>query len=409
MTSANDHAPIIEAVLLFKNAAVAEHMLYSEFEGVLDHVSSLPEYADETVKGCFVHVNMDLQIEGLVFFCIDFDEKGYADRSWSIPLRRLMSNAGYGPDLGAGPIRLVCRTRCSMPELREELWDPSIQPGMNHFQILKMAILRNDLNINSHLALSSKSGGCIDVAIAPTENTQVPLMVESALGDQVVDLVNAVNTCERISEVPVLEEEQGSDAVNVTSPQVEPPVIEPEASGTSEMSGTSESTIEEQQKRDKLAEVIKTQRFRIESLMNECDDKVAQIERARRHDQIQFNEYKQMLSEKFERLKLGYAKNDERLNNSVALISRLIGCEDTELIKTSLEDLRAIGNLADLSVGETTEQMELIQTKAENYLLTQQMVQMKRAYKLMSEKLKAQEAHIQKIVKTDPSVSSKAG
>lgn len=327
MNSANDTTPTVEAVLLFKGAEVVEQMLYSEFEGVLDHVSCLPDYADERVKGCYVNVHPNLTISGIIFFFIDFDEHGYADRSWSLPLRRLMGIAGQGPDLGAGPIQLVCRTRCPQPEMREELWDPSIQPGMNHFQILKNAIEQNDLNINQQLAAGQHASmGCIDVAM---------------------------NNQKEQNPSPLMESEESKN------------------------------------RRDKLAEIIKSQRFRIEALTNECKDKVDSLERARRHDQIQYTEHKRMFSQKFEQLKVRYLKREEQLNNAVVLIARLLDIDDAEVVKEHLEDLRAVGNIADLSNGEgNAEQMELIQTKAENYLLTQQLVQLKRVCNSMNKKMR---------------------
>lgn len=326
MNSANDTTPTVEAVLLFKGADVVEQMLFSEFEGVLDHVTCLPDYADERVKGCYATVTPDLTITGIVFFCIDFDEQGYADRSWSLPLRRLMAAAGQGPDLGAGAIQLACRTRCPQPDMREELWDPSIQPGMNHFQILKQAIKQNDLNINQQLASSQNANmNCIDVALT---------------------------------------------------------------------AGSATESQESRNRRDKLAEIIKSQRFRIEALTNECSDKVEELERARRHDQIQYSEHKRMFSQKFEQLKVRCIKREEQLNNAVALIARMLDIEDPEVIKTHLEDLRAVGNLADLSTGDgNAEQMELIQTKAENFLLTQQLVQLKRVCNAMNKKIREMDDH----------------
>jgi hypothetical protein len=320
MNSANDTTLTVEAVLLFKGAEVIEQMLYPEFEGVLDHVTCLPQYADERVRGCYVRVHPNLTIGGVIFFCIDFDEHGYADRSWSLPLRRLMSVSGQGPDLGAGPIQLVCRTRCPQPELREELWDPSIQPGMNHFQILKSAIESNELNINDQLAVSQSTVmGCIDMP---------------------------------------------------------------------SMEGQGVQKDDSQSRRDKLAEVIKSQRFRIEALTNECNDKVSELERARRHDQIQYGEHKRMFVQKFEQLKVKYLKKDEQLNNAVALLSRLLDIKDAESIKENLEDLRAVSNIADLSSEGNAEQMELIQTKAENYLMTQQLTQLKRICNSMNKKIR---------------------
>jgi hypothetical protein len=149
---------------------------------------------------------------------------------------------------------------------------------------------------------------------------------------------------------------------------------------------------ESKRRRDKLAEIIKSQRFRIETLTNECKDKVEQLERARRHDQIQYSEHKRMFAQKFEQLKVRYLKREEQLNNAVALIARMLDIDDAEVIKEHLDDLRAVGNFADLSMGEgNSEQMELIQTKAENYLLTQQLVQLKRICNSMNKKMREQE------------------
>jgi hypothetical protein len=42
--------------------------------------------------------------------------------------------AGRGPDMGAGPINLVCRSQCSISWHASKLWDPVMQPGNNTFE-----------------------------------------------------------------------------------------------------------------------------------------------------------------------------------------------------------------------------------------------------------------------------------
>ena len=65
--------------------------------------------ADQEAKAVYVVLNNQLQVEALVFFLIYFDDEGRADPEWNLPVERLASISGSGPDLGAGAIRLSCR------------------------------------------------------------------------------------------------------------------------------------------------------------------------------------------------------------------------------------------------------------------------------------------------------------
>lgn len=47
--------------------------------------------------------------------------------------------------MGAGPIRLVCRSRCPERRWASELWDPEMSPGANHFQAIRKAVEANHL------------------------------------------------------------------------------------------------------------------------------------------------------------------------------------------------------------------------------------------------------------------------
>jgi hypothetical protein len=137
----------VEAVLFFNDGGVCKEMLYPEFEAMLDGVVSMPEFADQQMRVAYVLVNTRLQIRAAVFFYLDFNEDGSADTGWNIPLRNLAERTGRGPDLGAGPIRLACRSQCPVSWHQMHLWDPELTQGKNHFVMLRDRIKRNQLGL----------------------------------------------------------------------------------------------------------------------------------------------------------------------------------------------------------------------------------------------------------------------
>lgn len=138
---------MVEAVMFFTDQKISKQMLYPEFEAVLDGMVNMPEYIDQQVSAVYVLINPRLLVRSLVFFYIDFDEQGAADRSWNIPLRQLAERAGRGPDLGAGPIRLACRSQASVPWHRMHLWDPELSPKNNHLLMVRDAVRSNSLGL----------------------------------------------------------------------------------------------------------------------------------------------------------------------------------------------------------------------------------------------------------------------
>lgn len=126
-----------EIVLFFGTGGVAKGLLYSDFEAVLDGVVGMQEFAGHEMKAAYATVNNRHQVSGLVLFTISFDEGGVADRTWNIPLRHMVEKADRGPDLGAGPIRLACRSQCPISWHQEQLWDPNMRPGENDFVFVR--------------------------------------------------------------------------------------------------------------------------------------------------------------------------------------------------------------------------------------------------------------------------------
>lgn len=138
---------MVEAVVFFNDRGVCKEMLYPEFEALLDNVVQMPDLAEQQVRLAYVLINPRLLVKTAVFFYLDFDENGEADRGWNLPLRNLAERAGRGPDLGAGPIRLACRSQCPVSWHQMHLWDPVLEGDSNHLAQLRAAAKRNNLGV----------------------------------------------------------------------------------------------------------------------------------------------------------------------------------------------------------------------------------------------------------------------
>lgn len=136
-----------EAVLFFDETGIAKEMLYGEFEAVLDNVVGITDFAGREIRAVYLLIDGKLQIQAACFFLISFEKDGSADKRWNIPLRHLVEQAGKGPDLGAGPIRLACRSQCPVSWHERHLWDPLPVNNVNPFHLLKLAIKENRLGI----------------------------------------------------------------------------------------------------------------------------------------------------------------------------------------------------------------------------------------------------------------------
>lgn len=145
--STREMGMVHHAVVFFDGDVLVKEMLQVEFEAVLDQVVGLPEFAGREICACFLRINQRLQIVGAVFFLVDFDVRGYVNRSWNVPLEHLLENAGRGPDLGAGRIRLSCRSQCSVPWHARQLWDPVLEGDGNTFQQIHQSLQRNRLGL----------------------------------------------------------------------------------------------------------------------------------------------------------------------------------------------------------------------------------------------------------------------
>ncbi|WP_373081239.1 hypothetical protein [Zhongshania sp.] len=141
---------LTEAVVFFKDDNVVKEMFFAEFEAVLDDVVGILDFAGDEVRAAFVQIDDSLKILGAVFFSISFDTRGRVAGNWNIPLRHLLDHASFGPDLGAGPIKVACRSACPVDWYRRQLWDPDMSSG-GTFQRMIAAAERNRLGIISEL------------------------------------------------------------------------------------------------------------------------------------------------------------------------------------------------------------------------------------------------------------------
>lgn len=123
-------------------------MHYAEFEAVLDRFAPFVEYARRSSRAIYIEVDNTLTILSAVFFTVEFDAKGFIDESWNLPIDKVVRNASNGPDLGAGPIRLACKSQCPIHYFRQHLWDPDISSGQKHFHQLKKLVNQNALSIS---------------------------------------------------------------------------------------------------------------------------------------------------------------------------------------------------------------------------------------------------------------------
>lgn len=138
---------LTEAVMFFSERGICKEMLYPEFEALLDGLMGTPDFADETMEAVFLQINNRLQVRAAVFFTLDFDMDGFVNRLWNLPLRTLAEKAARGPDMGGGPIRLVCLGFTNQPQYKPHLWKPGQRGGRSDLAWVKEAVRRNALGI----------------------------------------------------------------------------------------------------------------------------------------------------------------------------------------------------------------------------------------------------------------------
>lgn len=165
----NESTSQAEAIIFFQGVKVAREMLYAEFEAVLDGFVPILDFANTELKAVFVRIDAKFHARAAVFFKISFDREGFADKRWNVPVQQLAETAGGGPDLGSGPVRLACRSQCNLAWHQENLWDPGMAPGKNHFQNLRKALKNNRLGLMFKAPEESEASSAADLPAAVVE------------------------------------------------------------------------------------------------------------------------------------------------------------------------------------------------------------------------------------------------
>lgn len=114
-----------EAVYLFGLSDPTVELHWGEFEALTTRAAPLPAFAGQELKGAYAQVGMELGIIAIAAFLIEFDKDGYVDTDWNVPLRDLVRNAGRGPDIGHGPIKVASRRQCPIPWHIHHMWNPT--------------------------------------------------------------------------------------------------------------------------------------------------------------------------------------------------------------------------------------------------------------------------------------------
>lgn len=156
-----------EAVLLFgaELSSIEQEFTPAQFDALVAGEETLEAFAASVVRAAFVVIGAALSVRAAVFFTFRVDEEGTVEPHFNLPLRYLADNAGPGPDLGTGAIRLACRGRCSVPWHSVNLWEPREDGESGSIQIVQKAVWRNRLGLKPRGALNRPPAGTDDLVL----------------------------------------------------------------------------------------------------------------------------------------------------------------------------------------------------------------------------------------------------
>ncbi|MBD3643418.1 hypothetical protein [Alcanivorax sp.] len=288
-----------EAILFFDHRGITKSMLYADFEAILDGMVGVPEFADKEVRGAYCLVNGQLRVRSLVLFTIDFDEDGMADTTWNVPLRHLAEHAGQGPDMGAGPIRLACRSQCPVAWHQDQMWDPGMKPGANDF-----------------------------IAIRDTIRERGP-----KLGLEIDDELDS-------------------------SPAAAPPVIGAEAKAPTIAPEDSQNKKEADEERVRLARIIKELRLRVQTLENSQSEEVGKLRYAAQQKEEILNAQLEKVLGQFKSLKsqnVALREQNDSLKAQVLSLSQSLE-EQSHQSKTQGSELEVLTEQYKLALEQRIEE-----------------------------------------------------
>ena len=182
----NQQDGLEEAVVLFEpdSFTVAQEMHFRDFEQLADGTGTLEAFAASIARGAYALVGTGLSVQGIVFFQFKVDEDGRVDSSFNVPLRYLVDNAGLGPDLGTGPIRLACRSQCPVPWQSINLWEPEGEGDEHPAHKLQKIIWRNRLGLKPQSLVTNRVAQDFVLEDARDETRDLQAKLTEAFGEE---------------------------------------------------------------------------------------------------------------------------------------------------------------------------------------------------------------------------------
>lgn len=137
---------IQEAVLILHEHDVVEAYWLADFERLVRQQTPLRHAVADKVQAAYLQIGSHRSAEALVLFEAPV-RNSVIDARWYMPLRRLADSAGSGPNMGAGRIRLACRSQCSISWHTDSLWEPVT----SDFMAIRKALRGNALRAQATL------------------------------------------------------------------------------------------------------------------------------------------------------------------------------------------------------------------------------------------------------------------
>lgn len=140
-----------EVVVIFDatGAKIERELTFEAFQKLLARREALASHAASQVRAAYAQVGAGLAVRALVFFLFKVDEEGKVDASFNLPLAYMASNAGLGPDLGLGRVRVASRAQCPVPWHAINLWEPAVAGDVHPALLVQKTVWRNRLGLKT--------------------------------------------------------------------------------------------------------------------------------------------------------------------------------------------------------------------------------------------------------------------
>ncbi len=138
-----------ELIVLFdpQGSKIDLEMRFDQFNALLAQKATLGSHAASTVKAGYAQVGAGLAVRAVVLFLFKVNESGYVDPAFNLPLDYMAQNAGSGPDLGNGEIRMASRSQCPVPWHGINVWEPQGEGNAHPAMLIQKVVWRNRLGL----------------------------------------------------------------------------------------------------------------------------------------------------------------------------------------------------------------------------------------------------------------------